>query len=450
MKKNITKITTLLLIFLIAASSHVTASASGKEPQIAGTSAIIYIGDTGETLWQKDSTQRMQPASMTKLLTCLIAAENLDLDKVIEISYEATLPEPTKMYLQPGEKITVKDLMYATLLESANDGAEALAIATAGSVDAFAVMMNEKAEALGCTGSNFVNPSGLPDENHYSTAKDMAIIAYAAMQNKTVRDVAGTAEYTISATNAYEARSLFNYNLFLKGGEIRTGEYDISVEAYEGVVGGKTGVIDMDNCTMVTVLDYDGIEICSVVMGTDFENRYSDIKMLMDYGKTGISKYTAFEKGQEFGKAGLTGGAKNKVKVVAADNGYVNLPEGASASLVTVKCKYSDQITAPVQKGQKVGVAEIYIADELYKSVDLIADENVEKGWFLSDFGISNMQTVIIFSVIFVIAGSAIAILAARASNRRKRAKIRKARLEEEARRQLEREEDLKRRNWPY
>ena len=224
MKKNITKITTLLLIFLIAASSHVTASASGKEPQIAGTSAIIYIGDTGETLWQKDSTQRMQPASMTKLLTCLIAAENLDLDKVIEISYEATLPEPTKMYLQPGEKITVKDLMYATLLESANDGAEALAIATAGSVDAFAVMMNEKAEALGCTGSNFVNPSGLPDENHYSTAKDMAIIAYAAMQNKTVRDVAGTAEYTISATNAYEARSLFNYNLFLKGGEIRTGE----------------------------------------------------------------------------------------------------------------------------------------------------------------------------------------------------------------------------------
>lgn len=103
MKKNITKITTLLLIFLIAASSHVTASASGKEPQIAGTSAIIYIGDTGETLWQKDSTQRMQPASMTKLLTCLIAAENLDLDKVIEISYEATLPEPTKMYLQPGK-----------------------------------------------------------------------------------------------------------------------------------------------------------------------------------------------------------------------------------------------------------------------------------------------------------------------------------------------------------
>ena len=86
----------------------------------------------------------------------------------------------------------------------------------------------------------------------------------------------------------------------------------------------------------------------------------------------------------------------------------------------------------------------------MYKSVDLIADENVEKGWFLSDFGISNMQTVIIFSVIFVIAGSAIAILAARASNRRKRAKIRKARLEEEARRQLEREEDLKRRNWPY
>ena len=138
------------------------------------------------------------------------------------------------------------------------------------------------------------------------------------------------------------------------------------------------------------------------------------------------------------------------MKVVAADNGYVNLPEGASASLVTVKCKYSDQITAPVQKGQKVGVAEIYIADELYKSVDLIADENVEKGWFLSDFGISNMQTVIIFSVIFVIAGSAIAILAARASNRRKRAKIRKARLEEEARRQLEREDDLKRRNWPY
>ena len=208
----------------------------------------------------------------------------------------------------------MEELLYGLLLESGNDAAVALAIATAGSVEDFAAMMNERAKEIGCTNTNFVNPSGLADENHYSTARDMVMIAKEALSNETVRKIAGTAEHTIPATNAYEERNLENTNYFLKGVDKEVNGKKIKVDKYDGVFGGKTGYVGEDKAALVTGLSADGLEIYSLVMGSSLEGRYSDVKELMDYGKANVSKYTVFEKGDEFGKVKLLGGAVTKLK----------------------------------------------------------------------------------------------------------------------------------------
>lgn len=419
-------------------------------PDVEAKSAIILCGDTGEIIWEKNADEKMEPASMTKLMTALLAVENLKPDQEVEVTGEAAAMPETKIYLQTGEKITVEELLYRLLLESGNDAAIALAIATAGSVEDFAAMMNERAKEIGCTNTNFVNPSGLADENHYSTARDMVMIAKEALSNETVRKIAGTAEHTIPATNAYEERNLENTNYFLKGVDKEVNGKKIKVDKYDGVFGGKTGYVGEDKAALVTGLSADGLEIYSLVMGSSLEGRYSDVKELMDYGKANVSKYTVFEKGDEFGKVKLLGGAVNKVKAVAADNGYINLPEGVSASLVTTECVYTDSLFAPVKKGQKIGVVEVYIAGELKKTVELVAAEDIKEGWFLSGIGISNFQTVMIGVFLAVILIGFVTIISMRIRNKRKLARIRRRKLEEEALRQLEREEDLKRRGWRF
>lgn len=419
-------------------------------PDVEAKSAIILCGDTGEIIWEKNADEKMEPASMTKLMTALLAVENLKPDQEVEVTGEAAAMPETKIYLQTGEKITVEELLYGLLLESGNDAAIALAIATAGSVEDFAAMMNERAKEIGCTNTNFVNPSGLADENHYSTARDMVMIAKEALSNETVRKIAGTAEHTIPATNAYEERNLENTNYFLKGVDKEVNGKKIKVDKYDGVFGGKTGYVGEDKAALVTGLSADGLEIYSLVMGSSLEGWYSDVKELMDYGKANVSKYTVFEKGDEFGKVKLLGGAVNKVKAVAADNGYINLPEGVSASLVTTECVYTDSLFAPVKKGQKIGVVEVYIAGELKKTVELVAAEDIKEGWFLSGIGISNFQTVMIGVFLAVILIGFVTIISMRIRNKRKLARIRRRKLEEEALRQLEREEDLKRRGWRF
>lgn len=452
-------LTTILMISILLTQAVVSAgwlpgstaaAAESKDPSVKAKGAIVYCATTGEVVWEKNADKKYNPASMTKLMTCLLAIENLDLKKEVEVTAEATNVIPTKIYLQAGEKITVEDLLYAALLESANDAAMALAIATSGSVEEFAKLMNQRAKSIGCTKTNFVNPSGLAGEGHRTTARDMALISAEAFQNSTLRKIAGTLEYTIEKTNKSEERKLENGNLFLDGGtqKIPTGE--ISVKKYKGVFGGKTGTTEEQVATMTVGLDYDGLELYAVILGSTMDKRYSDIRKLLNYGKENVAKYVVFEKGTEFEAAKLKGGATNRVNGAAADPGYINLPEGASASLVTTQAVYEEDLTAPVKKDQKIGTVEIYLADELVRSIDLLAAENVEKGWFLSRFGITNFQTVVICTVLALVVAFFIAIFTLRAINRKKKQRRRQQQIMEAARRELEREQSMKQRGWPY
>ncbi len=446
----VARILSLLLVVAMLSGLATTPALAAEEPEVAAEAAIIYCATTGEVVWEKNADEELNPASITKLMTCLLAAESLDLDKEITVGKEAAEVIPSKIYLQEGEVITVQELLYAAMLGSANDAAATLAIAVAGSIEEFADMMNQRAQALGCTHTRFENPHGLKGESHYSSARDIARICEAAFANKTIRKIAKAKSHTIPATNASPERKLKNGNLFIRGGEVHTDKGTVEVEKYEGVIGGKTGTTEENVATMAVALQYDDLDIYTVILGSTLYDRYTDEKTLLDYARENVSKYVAFEEGTEFEEGKLRYGATNRVTGVAAKPGYVRLPEGASPSLLTMTPVYEEDLRAPIKAGQKVGVVEIYLADEKLREVDLLAAEDVKEGWFLSRFGITNVQTIIIAVVAVVVLGGMLIILILRAVNRRRRARLRRRRILEAARRELEQENSWRERDWPH
>lgn len=451
MKKRLKFFTTLVLITLLLIGAWPAAAfAASSGPDITGSAAYVYCATTEEVLWKKNASKQYNLASITKLMTCLLAAEKLDLAEEVTITQAATEVIKTESFVYAGEKIKAEDLVYAALLASANDAAKALAITVSGSEKKFVKLMNQKAKELGCKNTRFVTSSGVYNKNHYSSAEDIVKIARAAFANPDVLRIAKVAEYTVPATNKTDAVTLKTTNLFLKGGEADTGNGKIKIKKYKGMVAGKTGTTNVNRTTMVVLCKIDGFDIYAVILDSTLQQRYRDIKKLLDYAKATLSPYKAFESGQSFESAKLKGGATNRVNALASADGLINLPEGASASLVTTQVSFDADLQAPIKKGQVIGKAAVYLADEKIREIDLTAAEDVKEGWFLSRFGITNLQTVILFFALAVILAFCILILVLRTINKRKRKAARQRRLMEAARRQMEREKDLKQRNWPY
>ena len=451
MKKRLKFFTTLVLITLLLIGAWPAAAfAASSGPDITGSAAYVYCATTEEVLWKKNASKQYNLASITKLMTCLLAAEKLDLAEEVTITQAATEVIKTESFVYAGEKIKAEDLVYAALLASANDAAKALAITVSGSEKKFVKLMNQKAKELGCKNTRFVTSSGVYNKNHYSSAEDIVKIARAAFANPDVLRIAKVAEYTVPATNKTDAVTLKTTNLFLKGGEADTGNGKIKIKKYKGMVAGKTGTTNVNRTTMVVLCKIDGFDIYAVILDSTLQQRYRDIKKLLDYAKATLSPYKAFESGQSFEGAKLKGGATNRVNALASADGLINLPEGASASLVTTQVSFDADLQAPIKKGQVIGKAAVYLADEKIREIDLTAAEDVKEGWFLSRFGITNLRTVILFFVLAVILAFCILILVLRTINKRKRKAARQRRLMEAARRQMEREKDLKQRNWPY
>ena len=451
MKKRLKFFTALVLITLLLTGAWPAAAfAASSGPDITGSAAYVYCATTEEVLWQKNASKQYTLASITKLMTCLLAAEKLDLAEEVTITQAATEVIKTESFVYAGEKIKAEDLVYAALLASANDAAKALAITVSGNEKKFVKLMNQKAKELGCKNTRFVTSSGVYNKNHYSSAEDIVKIARAAFANPDVLRIAKVAEYTVPATNKTDAVTLKTTNLFLKGGEADTGNGKIKVKKYKGMVAGKTGTTNVNRTTMVVLCKIDGFDIYAVILDSTLQQRYRDIKKLLDYAKATLSPYKAFESGQSFEGAKLKGGATNRVNALASADGLINLPEGASASLVTTQVSFDADLQAPIKKGQVIGKAAVYLADEKIREIDLTAAEDVKEGWFLSRFGITNLQTVILFFALAMILAFCILILILRTINKRKRKAARQRRLMEAARRQMEREKDLKQRNWPY
>ena len=282
MKKTL--ILTLILLFgLLCSPAEAWALSAGD---ITAEAAVLMDAGTGQILYAKNMDRTMYPASITKILTGLLAMEYASPAEVITVSGSAVdLPRNTShIALTEGERITVDEAMYAMLLPSANDAANALAEHVSGSQEAFAELMNRKAAALGATGSHFANAHGLPDVNHYTTALDMALITRAAARNEDFLRYFGTTRHTMSPTNRQEEERFFTNQQYMLLPDMWV--YDPTV------LGGKVGWTTEARHTMSTVARRDGRTLVCVVLGSGIDDKFYDTEKLLDYGFGEFVEYT--------------------------------------------------------------------------------------------------------------------------------------------------------------
>lgn len=401
----------IILALAIACVPVNSACALTKAPQIAAASGVVIDMNTGLVLFDKDKDARLEPASTTKVMTALLALENLEFQDKVVIDSETSFTEGSRIYLLEGEEVTVEDLMYALLLESANDSAVALAKEISGSTEEFAKLMNKRAKEIGAKNTNFVNPHGLHAEGHYSSAYDLALIAQEAMRNEEFRKFITTYRHVIEATNKQPTRYLYNTNRLMYDEKTKVdANGTLRAAKYEGALGIKTGFTPEAGGCLISGAGRNGSEFITVVLKSTDLGRFGDSIALLDFTFANYKSVVAIKDGTDMGIIKVKNGAKNKVSLLAEKNGGVTLPIEASEDIVTKKIVMGKSVKAPIKKGQEVGVVEIYEGDVLRNTVSIVAAEAIDKGTFLSHVGIEDKLA---FKIIFVlkIIGAVLALL---------------------------------------
>ena len=258
----------------------------GYKGGLASECAILMEVSTGTVLYEKNSRKQSYPASITKIMTSLLCLENTSLNETVTFSKDAVFGierNSSNLWIDVGEQLTMEESLYGIMLESANEICLGVAEHIAGDVSSFADMMNERARQLGCKDTHFVNPNGLHDDNHYTSAYDMALIAKEAIKNPAFRKITGTKRYTIPATNKNDVRYLRNHNQIVNG-------YKHPKYQMDYAIGGKTGYTTKAGNTLVTYAEKDGMDLVCVVMrskspeSSPNANEYTDTIDLFDFG----------------------------------------------------------------------------------------------------------------------------------------------------------------------
>ena len=237
-------------------------------PATSARSAVLIDAATGRILYEQDAHTRRGMASTTKIMTALVALEQASPDMLVTVDPRACGVEGSSVYLFEHEKITMETLLYALMLQSANDAAEAIAYAVAGSIESFAEMMNQKADGLGLTATHFDNPHGLDGETHYTTAYELALIAAHAMENETFAEIVSTEKKTVPLHNGEASRLLINHNRLLR--------------EYDDIIGVKTGYTKKCGRTLVSAAERNGVRLICVTLNDG--NDWADHRALLDYG----------------------------------------------------------------------------------------------------------------------------------------------------------------------
>ena len=257
-------------------------------PAIGAQSAILMDANTGVILYAKNIDEKLYPASTTKLMTCILAAENCQLDEMIKFSHNAVFSierGSSNIGIDEGQSMSLEECLYGILVASANEVANAVAEHIAGTTDDFALMMNQKAAELGCKNTHFTNPHGLFDEDHYTSAYDLALIAKAFFQNELLAKIGNMPSHHFQAT-ATQPDDFIERNKH----KLITGEI-----AYEGIKGGKTGYTDEARQTLVTCAEQNGMKLICVVMKEESPEQFYDTVKLFSYGFTNFSAVNVSE-----------------------------------------------------------------------------------------------------------------------------------------------------------
>jgi D-alanyl-D-alanine carboxypeptidase (penicillin-binding protein 5/6) len=354
------------------------APGGGGMPKVAARSAILVDARTGTVLFEKDARARRAPASTTKVMTATLLLEHGGLDRAVVASVKATKTPYANLHLRPGEQIRLRDMLYAILLRSANDGCVAAAESVAGSVPAFVEMMNFKAREIGCTDTRFVTPNGLHDPNHYSTAADLARMAIYASQYPEFNEIVATREKMITRSIARADSLMRNHNRLLA--------------RYPGCDGIKTGYVRQSGRCLIAsaTRDEDGQpwRLISVVLNSS--NTYQDSAALLNYGFSRFRQLFVARKGEEVASANVKWGKPHQVAAVPAVDVVAIVPrEGAHRVERSVSVQSVD---APVQTGRPIGTLSVTVDGVPVDAaavmngrpvavVPLLAGETIGKNW---------------------------------------------------------------------
>lgn len=336
-------------------------------PKVEAKGAILMDHKTGRVLWEKNATEPLAMASTTKIMTAIVALENADVNDIVKVSQRAALSPKVKMNLSKGEEIKLEYLLYALMLQSFNDSAVAIAEHVSGSVEEFCKLMTNKAKEIGAYNTSFETPSGLDGENHYSTAYDMALIARYALENEEFVNIITTKDINVSSNK--REYSLNNKNKLLN--------------EVQGAKGVKTGFTGQAGHCFVGAVERDGMQLISVVLGSGWgdkgkSQKWVDTKEIMSYGFKEFN-YKEIVIPNDIAENIKVNRSKTSDLDVFYNEGLVLPLSNNEFNNVEIIIEAPTEVMAPVSKGDKIGVAKIYIDSKLEKEIDLIVNEDATR-----------------------------------------------------------------------
>ncbi len=355
-------------LLIVAPVSMAAQQIIPSPPQLAAKSYVLMDAQSGQVLVENNGDQRLPPASLTKLMTAYIATLEIRKGQIgesdpVTISEHAWRTGGSRMFVQVNTQVTLSDLLHGIIIQSGNDASVAVAEHIAGSEDAFADMMNTTAEKLGMSNSHFMNATGLPNPEHYSTAHDMATLARAIIYEDPTH-------YAI-----YSQKEFFWNN-------IKQPNRNLLLWRDKTVDGLKTGHTDEAGYCLVASAVRDNMRLIAVVFGTNSEQaRAAETQKLLTYGFRFFETQTFYQKGAELAKAQVWKGAVREAKAGLAQDLTLTLPKGQAKKL-QASMTLNPQLIAPIKQGDVIGKVEVKMEDQVVHSADLIALETVEEGGF--------------------------------------------------------------------
>jgi|BioPla2DNA2_1021312.scaffolds.fasta_scaffold01894_9 D-alanyl-D-alanine carboxypeptidase (penicillin-binding protein 5/6) len=365
----------MIILFQLTPSFKIFAQ---NEPNIQSDSAIVMDSKTGTVIYSKNIHKKQYPASITKIMTALLAIEKGNLDDTITFSNNAVYSigwGSSHIGMREGEQITLNDAMYGMLLMSANEVSNAIAEHIDGSIENFCKNMNDKAKDLGAYNTNFVNPHGLHDPNHYTTAYDMALITKEALKYDKFREISGTITYIIEPTNLVNEPRYLAHQHRLYNKKAYPNSY------YEGCEGGKTGFTNEAKHTLVSYAKKDDLELIVVVLKAEKQEMYNDTRLLLDYCFDNFELVTLIEEGDSAGEISIPltkdGNDEKTIEVYAKENLETVMAKELTEE-ITNDLSISKDLSLPINEGDIVGTLNYFYQNKLLASVDVISSEKIE------------------------------------------------------------------------
>lgn len=366
--KKLKWIICLIAMILMAAANDMPVLAA-DQINVSADAAILMDAKTGQVLYSKNPFKKRAPASTTKVITALLAIETGTLTDKVTISRKAARTEGSSMYLKTGEVFTLSDLLYGALLNSGNDACVAIAEQVVGSVKNFAVLMNMKALALGALNTHFVNPNGLPNQDHYTCAYDLALFARQALANSTFSNIVSTKDRVIDLPAPKGERRLKNTNKLLW--------------RYLWADGVKTGTTSAAGPCLISSASKGNRQLLAVVLRSG--DRWKDSIKMFEYGFNNFEYKQVSVTGEKFTSIMVTYGKQKEVPALYSKDLGVLIPAGGKRGLEQ-RVSLQPELTAPVSKGQVLGSVSYYTNNRYVGKVNLLAGQDVYKLGFFDRF----------------------------------------------------------------